>query len=127
VANDSFDFQWLKRKFWLWTLESSGGVEAKGQWYLFYGYRQDSSDGPPSHRAVVAVEEATELPTRMQISALWRTAEIDVQRRKDWIVFSRSQEDLTSEGLKDFSNDCASYLEYLLEEAVRYKTVREKD
>ena len=92
----AFDSKWLKRKFLFWSLDASGGVEIKGRWFELYGFFQDSSEGGTRSLAIAAVEEATllRLSTR---SSLWRVAEIEVERRCDWLVFSRNQKDLSIE------------------------------
>ncbi len=35
-------------------------------------------------------------------------------------MFTRDQQDLSEEGLKDFGNDCFYYLNHLLEEARKF-------
>jgi hypothetical protein len=82
-----------------------------------FGYWYPGSESEHS-RAVCVIEEHERFSLQTR-SYFWRIAEIDIERQDDWLVFSRQQEDLSSDALRSFLADCKNLSEHLRDEGKR--------
>jgi hypothetical protein len=84
---------------------------------FYFGYLNDNGESRIC-RAVAVIEEHNKFSLETS-SMLWRIAEISVERQDKWIVFSREQNDLSTEGLEDFLVDSKNFLKHFRDEGDR--------
>jgi hypothetical protein len=76
-----------------------------------FGYSYDTGETSGSIAAIV-VEEHEKFSLEVR-SAIWRIAEIHIERNGEWLVLWRDQKDLSREALLDFVVDAKNLIGHL--------------
>ena len=91
---------------------------------FLFGHTDMESDNETSR--VVAVIENYEVFSTDTRSTLWRVSEIQVERRSNWLIFSRIQNDLSHDALSDFLVDTQNFLNHLRDEQIRLTPIENR-